>query len=85
MGLTPSLLCLFKVSKLFSSSCTIAITAFISPYKADRDVARKIHQDAGLPFIEVRSYRDSQCPPHLDPDQRNDDDAGLRGRLSGVR
>lgn len=29
------------------------MTAFISPYRADRDAARKLHQDAGIPFIEV--------------------------------
>jgi adenylylsulfate kinase len=29
------------------------LTAFISPYRADRDAARKLHQDAGIPFIEV--------------------------------
>ena len=29
------------------------MTAFISPYRADRDLARKIHDEAGLNFIEV--------------------------------
>ena len=29
------------------------MTAFISPYRVDRDLARKIHEDAGLNFIEV--------------------------------
>lgn len=42
-----------QVSKLFASSSTCAITAFISPYIADREVARKLHADAGLGFIEV--------------------------------
>lgn len=42
-----------EVAKLFASSSTIAITAFISPYKADRDIARKLHKEADLPFIEV--------------------------------
>jgi len=42
-----------EVSKLFASSCTIAITAFISPYVADRAMARKVHEEAGLSFIEV--------------------------------
>jgi adenylylsulfate kinase len=41
------------VSKLFALSATTAITAFISPYQADRDIARKLHDQAGLPFIEV--------------------------------
>jgi adenylylsulfate kinase len=42
-----------QVSKLFAASATAAVTAFISPYQADRDVARKLHEEAGLPFIEV--------------------------------
>jgi len=29
------------------------VTAFISPYRADRDLARRIHEEAGLNFIEV--------------------------------
>jgi adenylylsulfate kinase len=43
------------VSLLFSSSTAITITSFISPYKADRDLARKLHQEykPALPFIEV--------------------------------
>ncbi|KAJ2082317.1 Adenylyl-sulfate kinase [Coemansia sp. RSA 988] len=42
-----------EVSKLFADSATVAITSFISPYQADRDSARKLHEDAGIPFIEV--------------------------------
>lgn len=42
-----------EVSKLFADSTTVAITSFISPYKADRDNARKLHEEAGLPFVEV--------------------------------
>ncbi|MEN1706182.1 MAG: adenylyl-sulfate kinase, partial [Planctomycetota bacterium] len=30
-----------------------AITSFISPYAADRDNCRKLHEEAGLPFFEV--------------------------------
>lgn len=44
---------IIQVAKLFADSTTIALTAFISPYRADRDAARKLHQDAGIPFIEV--------------------------------
>lgn len=43
-----------EVAKLFAASCTCTITAFISPYVADRESARKLHEDAGLAFIEVR-------------------------------
>lgn len=48
-----------EVAKLFADSATIAITSFISPYKADRETARKLHEvptpgeETGLPFVEV--------------------------------
>ncbi|KAJ7132869.1 adenylylsulfate kinase [Mycena crocata] len=42
-----------EVSKLFTDSSCITITAFISPYRADRDLARDLHQKAALPFLEV--------------------------------
>jgi adenylylsulfate kinase len=42
-----------EVAKLFADSGTIAITAFIAPYKADRQLARELHQKDGLDFIEV--------------------------------
>ena len=41
-----------EVAKLFASSGQICIVAFISPYQKDREFARKIHKDAGLPFFE---------------------------------
>ncbi|KAJ3091756.1 Adenylyl-sulfate kinase [Quaeritorhiza haematococci] len=42
-----------EVAKLFSDATVIAITSFISPYRSDRDQARKLHEEAGIPFIEV--------------------------------
>ncbi|EWG38169.1 adenylyl-sulfate kinase [Fusarium verticillioides 7600] len=48
-----------EVAKLFADSSTIAITSFISPYRADRKVARDLHEqatqggDEPIPFIEV--------------------------------
>lgn len=49
-----------EVAKLFADSCSIAITSFISPYRADRDLARKLHGetaagsvDEAIPFLEV--------------------------------
>lgn len=42
-----------EVAKLFADSCVIALTSFISPYKKDRDEARKLHNESKLPFIEV--------------------------------
>ncbi|TEB37577.1 adenylylsulfate kinase [Coprinellus micaceus] len=42
-----------EVAKLFSDASAITITAFISPYIADRAVARELHEKANIPFIEV--------------------------------
>ncbi|RMZ77243.1 hypothetical protein DV738_g4523, partial [Chaetothyriales sp. CBS 135597] len=42
-----------EVAKLFADSTAIAITSFISPYRADRDLARDLHDKAGHPFVEV--------------------------------
>jgi adenylylsulfate kinase len=47
-----------EVAKLFADSSCLALTSFISPYKADRDTARALHQsvagnDSPIPFIEV--------------------------------
>lgn len=38
---------------MFTDAACITLTAFISPYRADRALARKIHEEAGLNFIEV--------------------------------
>ncbi|EFX01179.1 adenylyl-sulfate kinase [Grosmannia clavigera kw1407] len=48
-----------EVAKLFADASTVAITSFISPYRADRDVARALHAqtataaDEPLAFVEV--------------------------------
>ena len=42
-----------EVAKLFADAGLITITSFISPYRTDRDLARKLHEDADLPFLEV--------------------------------
>lgn len=42
-----------EVALLFADGGAIALTSFISPYRADRDQARELHKDAGLPFYEV--------------------------------
>ncbi len=42
-----------EVARLFADTGVIALTSFISPYRKDRDLARKIHQDSGLRFIEI--------------------------------
>ena len=42
-----------EVAKLFADAGVLTFTSFISPYRADRDQVRKIHEEAGLTFIEV--------------------------------
>jgi len=42
-----------EVARLFADAGVIVMTSFISPYRSDRDMARKLHEDAGLHFIEV--------------------------------
>jgi adenylylsulfate kinase len=42
-----------EVAKLFADAGMITITSFISPYAKDRDAARKLHDDAKIPFIEI--------------------------------
>ena len=42
-----------EVAKLFADAGVVTISSFISPYQKDRDQVRKIHEDAGLPFLEV--------------------------------
>ncbi len=55
-----------EVAKLFADACVLTVTSFISPYRNDRDRVRAIHEEAGLPFIEV--FVD--CP--LDEAERRD-------------
>jgi len=42
-----------EVAKLFGDAGVLSLSSSISPYKADRDEVRELHQRAGLEFIEV--------------------------------
>jgi adenylylsulfate kinase len=42
-----------EVARLFADAGVIALTAFISPYRADRDLAREVHEKDKLGFYEV--------------------------------
>lgn len=44
---------LAHVARLLADAGVVAITAAISPYAADRDLARRLHDAAELPFVEV--------------------------------
>ena len=55
-----------EVAKLFADAGLVAVVCFISPYRADRERARAIHEAAGLPFLEVHV----DCP--IDEAERRD-------------
>ncbi len=42
-----------EIAKLFGDAGMISLSSFISPYKADRDEVRFLHEAANLPFVEV--------------------------------
>src|SRR5262249_11347712 len=45
-----------EVARLFADAGLLALTSFISPYRTDRDAARKIHEQnktGAIPFVEV--------------------------------
>jgi len=42
-----------EVAKLFADAGALALTSFISPYVRDRDLCRQMHEQSGLPFVEV--------------------------------
>src|SRR6476660_5041900 len=42
-----------EVARLFADAGVVAVVPVISPYRAGRDHARLIHEDAGLVFVEV--------------------------------
>lgn len=41
-----------EVAKLFADSGVVCLTSFISPFSKDREMAREIHEQSGLLFIE---------------------------------
>ena len=42
-----------EIAKLFGDAGTIALSSFISPYRADRNEVRELHESAKLTFVEV--------------------------------
>ncbi len=42
-----------EVARLFADAGVVALVPVISPYRADRDRARSIHEAVGVPFVEV--------------------------------
>ena len=56
-----------QVALLFSDSCTATLTSFISPYRADRALARKVHEDRNIPFIEIYIHVPLEVAEARDP------------------
>ena len=59
-----------EVAKLFADAGLIALASFISPYRKDRDVVRKIHEQntgGALPFVEVYVNTPVECCERRDP------------------
>ena len=42
-----------EVAKLMADAGVVVLVSLVSPYRADRDAARAIHDEAGLPFLEI--------------------------------
>ena len=42
-----------EVAKLFVDAGVIVLSSFISPYRADRDAVRALHDAGGMAFVEV--------------------------------
>ncbi len=42
-----------EIAKLFVDAGVIVLSSFVSPYRADREVVRKLHADGGMDFVEV--------------------------------
>ena len=59
-----------EVAKLFADAGLFALTSFISPYRKDRDAARRIHEankGGAIPFIEVYVDTPIECCETRDP------------------
>lgn len=56
-----------EVAKLLNDCGGLAITAFISPYRSSRDLARKEHKKAGLEFYEVYTDVSLEVAEQRDP------------------
>lgn len=52
---------------MFADSCTIALTSFISPYRFDRLLARALHNERSIPFVEVYVHVPLSVAEERDP------------------
>jgi adenylylsulfate kinase len=59
-----------EVAKLFADAGLLALTSFISPYRKDRDAARRVHEQnktGAIAFIEVHVNTPIECCEKRDP------------------
>jgi len=59
-----------EVAKLFADAGLLALTSFVSPYRKDREAARKIHEQnkaGAIPFVEVYVNTPIECCETRDP------------------
>ncbi len=56
-----------EISKLFCDTGVICLSSFVSPYIADREMVRSLHEEAGIPFIEVYMNASLACAEERDP------------------
>jgi adenylyl-sulfate kinase len=42
-----------EAARLFADAGLVALVSLVSPYAADREAARRVHEQSGIPFIEV--------------------------------
>lgn len=56
-----------EISKLFVDAGLLVLSAFISPYRADRDRVRALHRDAGFDFIEIHVDCSLETAERRDP------------------
>ena len=58
-----------EVSRLFADAGLIVLSSFISPFRKDRELVRRIHRDAGLAFIEIWMATPLEVCEERDPKQ----------------
>jgi len=56
-----------EVARLFADAGLVAVVAVISPYAESRSRAREIHEEAGLPFVEVYLDASAELCASRDP------------------
>ncbi|MBV9820471.1 MAG: adenylyl-sulfate kinase [Solirubrobacterales bacterium] len=56
-----------QVARLFADAGVVAVVSLVSPLRSDREVPRRLHEAAELPFIEVHVDTDVEECARRDP------------------